>query len=106
MLTNPIYVGKIGFEKQIYKGEHEAIIEAEIWERVQEILRRNGRDGGAEVRDSYGTLLKGLLRCASCDAGMVRTYTTHDSCRHHSYVCAHAQQRCHTKLVSNPRSKQ
>lgn len=105
LLTNPIYVGKIGFEKQIYNGEHEAIIEAEIWERVQPILRRNGCDGGAEVRDSYGTLLKGLLRCASCDAAMVRTYTTRDSCRQRSYVCARSQQSCHAMLVFEPTIK-
>jgi site-specific DNA recombinase len=105
LLTNLIYVGKIGFEKQIYEGEHEATVEAEIWERVQQILRRNGRDGGTEVRDSYGTLLKGLLRCASCDASMVRTHTIHNSCRHRSYVCAEAQQRGHNKAVVEPTIK-
>ena len=100
LLTNPIYVGKIDFKKQIYEGEHEAIVEAEIWERVQQILRRNGRDGGAEVRDSFGTVLKRLLRCASCDAGMARTYTTDESCRYRSYVCEHTQQEGHAKRVS------
>ena len=69
LLTNPIYIGKIDFKKQTYDGEHEAIVEVAIWESVQHILQQNGRDGGAEVRDSYSALLKGLLRCASCDAG-------------------------------------
>lgn len=100
LLTNPIYLGKIDFEKQIYKGEHDAIVEAEIWEHVQQILRRNGRDGGAAVRDSFGTVLKRLLRCASCDAGMVRIYTTDESCRYRSYVCEHTQQEGHVKRVS------
>ena len=45
LLTNPIYIGKLDFEKQRYEGEHEAIVEAEIWEPVQQILRRNGRHG-------------------------------------------------------------
>jgi len=105
LLTNPIYVGKVDFEKQIYQGEHEAIVEDEIWERVQQILRRNGRNGGAEVRDGYGTLLKGLLRCASCDAGMVRTYTTNALGRYRSYVCAQARQTGHNKPVSEPAIK-
>jgi hypothetical protein len=48
---------------------------------VQQILEQNGRNGGVEVRNSYGSLLKGLMRCASCDAGMVRTYTIRDSNR-------------------------
>lgn len=105
LLTNPIYIGKIGFEKQIYGGEHEAIIDAETWERAQQILRRNGCDGGAEVRDSYGTLLKGLLRCASCCGGLVHTYTTSDSYRHRSYICWNSQQRCRVKPVSEPAIK-
>lgn len=87
MLTNQIYIGKVAFKEQIYDGEHEAIVEATIWERVQQILRRNGHDGGSEVRDCYGALLKGLLRCGSCNSGMVRTYTTTDSRRFRHFVC-------------------
>ena len=32
LLTNPIYIGKIDFQKQTYEGEHEAIVEVAIWE--------------------------------------------------------------------------
>src|SRR6202022_480323 len=61
LLTNQIYIGKIDFQKQTYEGEHEAIVEADTWHRVQQILERNGRSGGAAVRDSYGALMKELL---------------------------------------------
>jgi len=102
LLRNPIYIGKIDFKKQIYEGEHEAIVEAAVWEKVQQILQRNGRDGGAEVRNSYIALLKGLLRCASCQERMVRTYTTQDARRQLHYVCAQPQStaHCDTKSVS------
>jgi len=90
LLTNPIYIGKIDFQTQTYEGEHEAIVELAIWGRVQHILQRNGRDGGAAVRNSYSALMKELLRCASCDSGMIRTYTTMDSRRYRHYVCAQA----------------
>jgi site-specific DNA recombinase len=50
LLTNPIYTGNVEFKGQVYDGEHEAILEAEIWERVQQVLHRNGRSGGIEVR--------------------------------------------------------
>ena len=102
LLTNPIYIGKIDFQKQTYEGEHEAIVEVAIWERVQQILQRNGRDGGAEVRNSYSALLKELLRCASCDAGMIRTYTTMDSRRYRHYVCTQANCGCQVPSL-NPR---
>jgi len=102
LLKNPIYIGKINFQKQTYDGEHEAIVEAATWEKVQQILQRNGRDGGVEVRDSYGALLKGLLRCATCNAPMIRTQSTKDSRRYRQYVCVEAQQRganCQTRSV-------
>ena len=106
LLRNPAYIGKIDFKGQIYEGEQNAIVEEAIWDRVQQILQRNGGNGGSEIRDSYGTLLKGLLRCASCGGGMIRTYATKDSRRYRHYVCALAQQQtsadCQTKSVSEP----
>jgi len=100
LLTNPIYIGKLDFEKQRYDGEHEAIVEAEIWEPVQQILRRNGHHGGAEVRDGYGVLLKALLRCTSCNAGMVRTYTTNNSRRFRQFVCPQTHQSAQPWTIS------
>lgn len=97
LLRNPIYIGKVNFQKQIYGGEHEAIVEAALWERVQQILQQNGRNGGAAVRNSYSTLMKELLRCATCDSGMIRTYNTIDSRRYRQYVCRMAN--CRTKAV-------
>ena len=106
LLTNVTYTGKIDFRGQIYQGEHEAIVDDGTWERVQEILQRNGRNGGVEVRNNYGALLKGLIQCGSCDAGMVHTYTAKGPRRYRYYVCVKAQQRgwatCETKSVSAP----
>ena len=100
LLTNPIYIGKIDFEKQTYDGEHEAIVEVALWGRVQQILQQNGRDGGAQVRDGYGALLRALLRCTSCKAGMVRTYTTNNSRRFRQFVCPQAHQSAQPWTIS------
>jgi site-specific DNA recombinase len=106
LLTNALYTGKVDFKGQIYEGEHEGIIDARTWERVQAILQRNGRSGGAEVRNNYGALLKGLIQCAACDAGMIHTYTVKGPRRYRYYVCVKAQQQgwanCETKSVSAP----
>lgn len=98
LLTNPIYIGKVDFQKQTYEGEHEAIVEVAIWGRAQQILQQNGRNGGIEVRNSYSALMKELLRCALCDSGMIRTYTTMDSRRYRHYVCT--QPNCGAKSVA------
>jgi site-specific DNA recombinase len=93
LLTNPIYVGKIDFKNETYEGEHDAIVNASIWEETQRILQRNSLNGGVEVRSTYSALLQGLLRCASCQAAMTRTYATKNSHRSPHYTCAGAQQR-------------
>jgi site-specific DNA recombinase len=75
LLTNPILAGRIVYKDQTYQGEHEAIITPEVYDRVQQQLRYNGRTGGIEVRNKYGALLRGLLRCKHCDAAMTHTFT-------------------------------
>jgi len=106
LLTNAVYTGKIEFHGQIYEGEHDGIVEPEAWEQVQQILQSNGRNGGADVRNNYGALLKGLLQCGSCDAGMLHTYTSKGTRRYRYYVCVRAQQNgwasCETKSISAP----
>lgn len=74
-LTNPIYVGRIVHKGASYAGEHEAIIDAAIFDRVQVQLKGNGRGGGTGARNKYGALLRGLLRCKSCGQSMTHTFT-------------------------------
>jgi site-specific DNA recombinase len=106
LLTNVGYTGKVDFDGHIYEGEHGRIVEDETFVRVQELLKRNGRSGGRNIRSKYTALLKGLVRCASCDAGMIHTWTKKDNRLYRYYVCVKAQQRgwnnCPTRSVSAP----
>ena len=103
LLTNPGYLGKVKHHDELFDGEHDAIIEERIWNRVQAVLKRNGRSGGARVRNKYGALLKGLLRCAPCDSAMVHSVSGHGSKRYSYYVCGKAAKRgwhtCPSKSV-------
>jgi site-specific DNA recombinase len=60
LLSNVVYRGKVRYKDEVHAGEHEAIIDEDIWTRVQQMLRSNGRTGGMHVRNKYGALLKGL----------------------------------------------
>ncbi len=94
LLTNPIYTGKVVYQGTVYEGEHAAIVELQAWQKVQEVLRRNGRSGGAAVRNKYGALLKGLIYCIPCGTAMMHTYTAKkNGKRYRYYVCRNAQQR-------------
>jgi len=107
LLTNVLYLGKITHKDEVFEGEHAAIVDAEIFRRVQALLRRNGRTGGKHVRNRYGALLKGLLYCRPCGCAMMHTYTTKKNGRRYRYyVCLNAQKRgwhsCPSKSIPAP----
>src|SRR5262249_13253595 len=67
------------------------IIDAELFQRVQALLRQNKLSGGAEVRNAFGFVLKGLLRCVACGCAMTPTHTSKQgSKRYRYYVCSRA----------------
>ena len=92
LLTNVTYIGKIRYKDEVHEGEHEAIVDAAVFERVQSMLHGNGQSGCAEKRNKHGALLRGILRCASCNCGMTHTYTSKGQRRYRYYVCNNAQQ--------------
>jgi len=46
LLSNPVYIAEIRHRQERHPGQHEAIVDRELWERVQRQLR----DGAAECR--------------------------------------------------------
>lgn len=103
MLTNPVYLGKVKYRDELHAGEHAAIVDDQVWQRAQTVLHRNGRNGGAAVKNKYGALLRGLVRCVPCDASMGHCYSAKGPRRYRYYVCMHAQKRgwqaCPSKSV-------
>ena len=103
LLTNVVYLGKVQYRDEVHPGEHAAIVDEQIWQRVQAMLQRNRRTGGALVRNKHGALLKGLLHCAPCKCSMGHAYTAQGTKRYRYYVCLKAQKRgwhnCPTKSV-------
>jgi site-specific DNA recombinase len=94
LLTNVAYAGKIRYKHEVHDGEHAAIVDPVIWQRVQAMLERNGRTGGAPVRNKFGALLKGIIRCVPCDCAMTPSHSTHaGTIRYRYYVCSSAQKR-------------
>jgi site-specific DNA recombinase len=103
-LTNVVYAGKVRYKTEVHDGEHPAIVDPGIFQQVQDTLRRNGRTGGGPVRNQFGALLKGLLRCRPCGCAMTPTHTTPDGTRRYRYYqCCSAQKKgsstCPSKSV-------
>jgi site-specific DNA recombinase len=103
LLTNVVYTGNVRHREEIHPGQHERIVDEDVWQRVQAVLMRNGRTGGSAVRNKHGALLKGLLRCEPCGCSMGHAYSTSGSKRYRYYVCLNAQKRgwstCPSKSV-------
>jgi len=93
LLTNVTYLGKVRYKDQAFDGEHEAIVDEDLFRRVQANLRHNRGTGGAYVRNKYGALLKGLVRCKACGCAMSHHFATKGNKRYRYYVCVNAQKR-------------
>ena len=103
LLQNAAYVGRVCYQGEIFPGEHEAILDENIWSKAQAVLTQNARDKGASVRNKHGALLRGLLRCGSCGCAMTHTYTEKGARRYRYYVCQTAMKRgwseCATRSI-------
>src|SRR2546430_2046512 len=61
VITNPFYIGNFIWGNKIYRGMHAAFISADLYERVQTVLRSHNKP-------TYGKqdiAFRGLLTCAS-----------------------------------------
>ena len=60
VLTNPIYIGKIKHKTDLYKGEHKAIIESDVWQKVQNLITKMSKQQNKQINEFFP--LKGLLK--------------------------------------------
>lgn len=71
VLKNSIYIGKIKFKGETYKGNHTPIVTEELFRQVQHIFEQKaaeGHSGAAPFRAS--NLLTSFLYCGGCGARM------------------------------------
>jgi site-specific DNA recombinase len=61
ILQNPIYIGKIRHKDKTYEGQHEAIIQKDLWNEVQELLKNGGSTIRGISKSQQTNLLKGIL---------------------------------------------
>ncbi len=90
LLTNPLYIGKVRHKDELYQGEHEPIVDEDVFQKVQATLNGNGRSGGVKVRNRHRALLKRLLFCKSCGHTMVHSFTCKADKRYRYYTCTRA----------------
>ena len=82
----------------IVPGTHEAIIDSEVWERVQELLQQRTRT--IDFKQNVG-IFEGFLKCADCKRAMVkRQFADKNGNKKYFYTCG-AYSRSGTEVCSN-----
>ncbi|WP_108681338.1 recombinase family protein [Methyloceanibacter sp. wino2] len=61
ILSSPIYLGRIPHRQTSYDGEHDAIVDAETWDKVQALLAANAGRKRGRTSSKHPSLLAGLL---------------------------------------------
>jgi site-specific DNA recombinase len=61
VINNRLYIGEAVHKGTAYPGEHEAIIERALWDRVHAVLRESPRKRAAQSRARTPALLKGII---------------------------------------------
>ena len=85
LLNNCVYRGEALHKGRSYPGEHEAIIDARLWEQVHDILGESPRKRANNSRTQTPALLKGLLFTAT-GAAMTPSSTKKGTRRYRYYV--------------------
>ena len=61
LLNNRVYLGEAVHKGTAYPGEHEAIVDRKLWDKVHAILKESPRKRGAAAKAQTPALLKGLI---------------------------------------------
>ena len=100
LLTNVLFIGRQKLGDETFKGEHKGIVPKKLFDRVQQLMAGNRNTCGGATRNGHGFLLRGLLRCSSCEAAMVPHWTRSNGRIYRYYTCTRAQKRGHATCPS------
>lgn len=86
-LKQKLYIGMVPYKEELHQGQHEAIVDSELFDAVQRQLKCHRQRGGARAKNKWAMLLKGLLVCGRCGARMMHTYSKKGERLYHYYLC-------------------
>lgn len=101
VLRNPIYAGYMPCGEDLFEGDHEAIIDREIFNRVRALL-----DGARPKTRWRGRnpdyILSGLLRCAHCGGAFTPASTRKKNREYRYYRCVTKDKQGRKECPSRP----
>jgi len=105
ILNNPIYTGRVFYEKKLYEAEHDAIIPVVLFDKVQARISYNRVNRKIKKNAQCAGLLSQIIRCTACNSPMFHSYSVKDKVKKYRYyVCVNAQKKgyavCPTRSVN------
>ena len=91
LLINPLFIGKMPYKDELHDGRHDAIVDTELWDAVQEKLKSHCHGRGNNPRNKWDALLKGIAQCGVCGAALGIQATRKGNRHYLFYVCQTAQ---------------
>jgi DNA invertase Pin-like site-specific DNA recombinase len=88
LLRSRLYIGEIEHKDSIHQGQHEAILDRELWDKVQKLLGENRQATLDNPRSTSASMLTGLLFSESGD--LYIPTSAHKGGRRYRYYTAQA----------------
>ena len=67
IIAHPIYKGYVKFDDEEFKGEHQAILSINMWDKANKLLKPIQPKKIEYSKDTHVHILKGLAKCGECD---------------------------------------
>ena len=95
LFRNRVYIGEAVHKGDSFPGEHAAIIDQPLWDKVHAILAENPKTRSNRTRATTPAPLKGLIRCGHCDSAMTPSHTRRKGKLYRYYLCLSATKNGH-----------
>jgi site-specific DNA recombinase len=102
LLADPYYIGKVVYQDEVYEGRHEALIDRDLFDRVQHVMAARSSRGQRQRKHHH--YLKGTIWCGAChraglESRMVVSNNTGRGGTYRYFVCTHKQHGCNAPYI-------
>jgi len=103
IFRNPFYLGRVVYQGEEYDGAHEAIIEPELFAKVETVIEHRNFAGTRDNRHFHH--LKGTLRCGEC-GNLLSFSRSKGRHAHYDYFYCLSKSRCSQPFIATDEAEE
>lgn len=101
-MLNDLYIGNVHFNGQVFKGEHDPIVDEETFNKS--VALYNSKDSSKFKHIGRSTYLGSLIFCKHCTARYVVSSSKHGDYLYKYYSC-HSRRKINRSMIKDPNCK-